>query len=113
MTTYFVADKSKFRTMYPNIRYGVAYEVTSGKLGWLYFVDDIGETHAMWEEDVEIIRAGHVTFGRVFDVTFSTTDRDEANRWMLDNPEHGVIAVVDGNILIANCSDEGIRIAHP
>lgn len=47
------------------------------------------------------------TMGRTYTVTASFTSDDEANAYMAAHPGEGVIAVENGCILIASCSDLG------
>lgn len=49
------------------------------------------------------------SMGKALRVTAWFTSDDEANHWMERNSGHGVVAVLDGLILIANVYDTG----HP
>lgn len=75
--------------------------------GYAYPIDEPGVVIS----DCRIIPRGYVTHGRVVTITFATRDPDAANRWMGDHVDDGVVAVVDGEILIASCDDLGVRLA--
>jgi hypothetical protein len=49
------------------------------------------------------------SMGKALRVTAWFTDDDAANAWMERNSGHGVVAVLDGLILVANIYDQG----HP
>lgn len=51
-------------------------------------------------------------YGRMFKVvaSFPESGADQANAFMMANPETGVLAVQDGRVIIANLNDKGVAL---